>query len=133
MNKGIIFTDKAPRPVGPYSQAVKYGGLLFISGQLPNDPKNGEIVSSDLSAQTKQALKNVLSIAEANGMTKENILKVTVFLRDIENYSRFNEAYAEFLEAISQQESALVWQDFQRIYWWEFRRCVVNKNINEKV
>lgn len=96
MNKEIILTGNAPKPVGPYSQAVKYGGLLFISGQLPNDPKNGDIVGNDLFAQTKQALKNVMSIAEANGMTKENVLKVTIFLRDIENYSKFNEAYAEF-------------------------------------
>jgi 2-iminobutanoate/2-iminopropanoate deaminase len=98
MNKEIISTDKAPRPIGPYSQAVKFGNLLFISGQLPNDPTTGEIVGTDVAMQTGQALKNVLAITEANGMSKGDVLKVTVFLRDIENYSKFNDAYTKFFE-----------------------------------
>ena len=98
MNKEIIFTNNAPKPIGPYSQAVKQGNLLFISGQLPNSPDTGEIVGEDLATQTEQALKNIMAIAEANGMSKDNILKVTVFLRDIENYSKFNEAYANFFK-----------------------------------
>jgi 2-iminobutanoate/2-iminopropanoate deaminase len=96
MHKEIIATPNAPKAVGPYSQAIRFGNLVFISGQLPNDPVTGKIVGDDLATQTNQALKNVLAIAEASKMTKENILKVTVFLKDISNYENFNKAYAEF-------------------------------------
>ena len=71
---------------------------MFISGQLPNSPTTGEIIGDDLATQTEQALNNVVAIAEANGMSKNNILKVTVFLRDIDNYAKFNEAYANFFK-----------------------------------
>lgn len=96
MKKEAISTDSAPAAIGPYSQAVRYGDLLFISGQLPNDPRTGKILGNTLEEQTKQALRNIVSVAEAGGMTKDSILKVTVFLRDIANYSKFNEAYADF-------------------------------------
>lgn len=96
MKREIVFTDKAPKPVGPYSQAIKYGNLLFVSGQLPNDPATGEIAGSDLATQTEQVLRNVLAIVEANGGSKRDLLKMTVFLKDIDNYSEFNETYEKF-------------------------------------
>lgn len=96
MPKKIITTDDAPKPIGPYSQAVRCGNMLFISGQLPKDPKTGEIVGDDISAQTTQALKNIQAICEADGMTIKDIVKVTCFLTDMGNYAAFNEAYATF-------------------------------------
>ena len=96
--KKIIATDKAPAAVGPYSQAVQFGNLLFVSGQIALDPKSGEIVEGKIEAQTKQVLENVKAIVESTGMTLKNVLKCSCFLNDMENFARFNSVYNSYFE-----------------------------------
>lgn len=93
--KKIIQTQNAPKAIGPYSQATETNGMLFISGQLPIDPKTGEM-PEDVKAQTKQSLENTKHILEAAGMTMNNIVKATVLLDNIEDFAAMNEIYAEY-------------------------------------
>ena len=92
----VIFTENAPKPVGPYSQAIKAGSFLFISGQIPIDPKTGKIVGKSIKEQGKKALENVKAIVEAAGGDLKNIVKVNVYIRDIKAFSEFNKVYEEF-------------------------------------
>ena len=96
--KKIIATDKAPAAVGPYSQAVQFENLLFVSGQIALDPKSGEIVEGEIEAQTKQVLENVTAIVESTGMSLKNVLKCSCFLNDMENFARFNSVYNSYFE-----------------------------------
>jgi len=89
----IIATEKAPKAVGPYSQAVRFANLVFVSGQIPLDPKSGEIVGEDIEVQAKQVLENLKAIVEASGMGLENVLKSTCFLKNMEHFARFNSIY----------------------------------------
>ena len=95
--KKHIQTPQAPRPIGPYSQGVIAGGLLFISGQIALEPASGEIVEGDIEAQTDQVLKNVLAILKEAKMGPENVVKTTVFLADLADFPRMNEVYARVL------------------------------------
>ena len=97
MPKKHVTTSKAPKPIGPYSQAIIAGGLLFVSGQIPIDPATGELVEGDIEAQTEQALKNVVAILKEAKMGPENVVKTTVFLRDLGEFARMNEVYARYL------------------------------------
>jgi len=92
----IISTKNAPKAVGPYSQAIKYGDLLFVSGQITIDPKTDEIVTGDIETQTSMALDNLKAIIEASGMGLENVLKCTCFLKDMEDFARFNSVYNSY-------------------------------------
>ena len=98
MDLKYIQTNNAPRAVGPYSQAVRAGGLLFVSGQLPIDPATGEMVSGDAAKQAEQCLRNVLAILEAEKLTADNIVRATIYLQDMNDFSRVNEVYAAFFE-----------------------------------
>lgn len=91
----IIETKNAPAAIGPYSQAIEAAGLLFISGQIPVDPETGAIPEG-ITAQTEQSCKNVKAIAEAAGLTMENIVKTTCFIAEIADFAAFNEVYARF-------------------------------------
>jgi len=93
--KKVIFTDKAPKPIGPYSQAVQSGNLLFISGQVPLNPVTGEI-SGDISGQTRQVLENLKSILLAAGATPADVLKTTVFLKNLDDFNAMNAVYGEY-------------------------------------
>ncbi len=93
--KQPVSTPAAPAAIGPYSQAVKTGNLLFCSGQLPIDPATGEM-PTDIKAQTRQSLSNVKAILEAAGTSMENVVKSTVFLADMSLFGPMNEVYAEF-------------------------------------
>ena len=95
MSKAIA-TNNAPAAIGPYSQAVEAGNLVFVSGQLPIDPATGEFAGADITAQTRQSLTNVKAILEANGMTMANVVKTTVLLQDISEFAAMNAVYAEF-------------------------------------
>jgi len=99
MNKEIITTSGAPKPVGVYSQAVKSGNFLFISGQIPLDPETGEIVSGDFKEQARRVLRNIMAILDASGMSAENVVKTNVYMTDLSNFSIVNEVYAEFFKS----------------------------------
>lgn len=92
-----VYTEKAPKPVGPYSQGVLAGNLLFVSGQLPINPLTNELVKSSFKEAARQALNNVIEIVRASGGNIKNIVKVTVYLKDITKFSEFNEVYSEVL------------------------------------
>lgn len=94
--KEKLETTNAPAAIGPYSQAVKRDGLVFVSGQLPIDPKTGRFPSEDVSAQTRQSLENVRAILREGGYEMENVLKTTVFLQDMNDFAAMNEVYAQY-------------------------------------
>lgn len=92
--KEVIISDKAPRPVGPYSQAIKVGKLIFVAGQAAIDPKTGEIVNGGIKEQTQQTFRNIEAILKTAGLTLEHVVKVSVFLKNISDYKMMNEVYA---------------------------------------
>lgn len=94
--KEIISTENAPSAIGPYSQAVKTGNLVFVSGQIPIDPKTGEFVSDEVAEQTEQVLKNLSAVLEAAGSSLNNVVKTTVFLADMNDFATMNEIYAKY-------------------------------------
>lgn len=94
--KEIIATENAPGAIGPYSQAVKAGNMVFCSGQIPIDPKTGEFVSDDVAEQTEQVFKNLIEVLKAAGAGLENVVKTTVFLADMNDFSAMNEVYAKY-------------------------------------
>ena len=96
--KKAIQTDAAPKTIGPYSQAVLAGNILFVSGQLGIDPATGKLVDGGVQEQTRQALKNVQAIVEAATMTMKNVTQVQVFLADIADFAQVNEVYKTFFE-----------------------------------
>lgn len=97
--KTIIETQNAPAAIGTYSQAVKTGNLLFVSGQIPLNPANGEMVSKDFTEQAHQVFKNLSAIAEAAGTSLDNAVKLGVFLTDLNNFAALNEVMAQYVKA----------------------------------
>ncbi len=98
MQKKIISTNKAPQAIGPYSQAVRFNDLLFISGQIPIEPKSGAILTGNIKEQTMQILENLNSILTAGESSLNNVLRVTIFLTNLEDYAAVNEVYTQFFE-----------------------------------
>ena len=96
MSKNIYVTDKAPAPVGPYSQAVGCGNLLFCSGQIPLDPISGELILGDVQQQTKKVMENVAAVLENAGLSFSNVLKTTIFLTDMTDFNAVNEVYSTY-------------------------------------
>ena len=94
--KKVIATPDAPAAVGPYSQAVAVGGLLFCAGQIPLDPATGEIVGGDVAAQTERVCANIAAVLKAGGMTFANVVKTTVFLTDMAHFAAMNAVYAKY-------------------------------------
>lgn len=92
----VTNTDKAPAAIGPYSQAIRTGNLLFTSGQIALDAKTGEVVGTNIVEQTEQVIKNLAAILEANQLSFENVVKTTCFLADMEDFASFNEVYAKY-------------------------------------
>lgn len=95
MNKNVISTTNAPAAVGPYSQAIRTGNLLFVSGQIPIDPSTGKLLDGDIQAQTKQIGKNIAAILATQNMTMANVVKTTVFITDMSKFGAVNETYKE--------------------------------------
>jgi 2-iminobutanoate/2-iminopropanoate deaminase len=93
----IIETKNAPAPIGPYSQAIRANGFIFVSGQIPLDPATGAVVQGDIIDQTRQVMNNLAAILESAGSGLAKIVKTTVFLTDLEHFARFNQVYGEFL------------------------------------
>lgn len=94
--KEIVSTDKAPGAIGPYSQAVKAGGMVFCSGQIPIDPATGEFVSDDVSEQTEQVLKNLGEVLAAAGVGFDSVVKTTIFLASMEDFALVNQIYGKY-------------------------------------
>ena len=91
-----VQTDHAPAAIGPYSQAIKAGGFVFASGQIPTDPATGEFVAGGVAEQTEQVLKNLAAVLEAAGSGLDKVVKTTVFLADMKDFGAMNEVYAKF-------------------------------------
>jgi 2-iminobutanoate/2-iminopropanoate deaminase len=96
--KKIISTSEAPAAVGPYSQAVRAGSTVYCAGQIPLDPKSGQIVSQDISEQTRRVLDNVTAVLRAEGLTFESIVKTTIFLTDLADFQTVNEIYGSYFK-----------------------------------
>jgi 2-iminobutanoate/2-iminopropanoate deaminase len=91
-----VQTDRAPTAIGPYSQAIRAGGFVFASGQIPTDPATGEFVKGGVAEQTEQVLKNLAAVLEAAGSGLDKVVKTTVFLADMKEFAQMNEVYAKF-------------------------------------
>ena len=98
MGQKAVLTEKAPKAIGPYSQAIITGHWVFASGQIPIDPGSGEIVSGTIQEQTKQVLRNLSAVLEAAGSDLSHVVKTTVFLDSMDDFSAFNEVYASFFQ-----------------------------------
>jgi 2-iminobutanoate/2-iminopropanoate deaminase len=96
MRKKVIHTEKAPKAIGPYSQAIQAGNFLFLSGQIPLDPKTGELVKGDIRQQTQQVLENIKGVLESQGLGMGNVVKATIFLKDIGDFNQVNEIYTTY-------------------------------------
>ncbi len=97
--KNIISTDKAPKAIGPYSQAVEINGMLFISGQVPINPETGQVVGGGIEAQTRQVLNNIKAILEAANYSLNDVVKTTVYLKDLNDFAKMNQVYATFFDS----------------------------------
>ncbi len=94
--KEVIHTDAAPRAIGPYSQAIRAGGFVFVSGQIALDPETGQLVTGDIRIQTRRVLLNIAAILEAAGSSLEKVVRTTVYLRDLNDFNAMNEEYMNF-------------------------------------
>ena len=110
----IIHTDKAPAAIGPYSQAVKTGNLLFVSGQIPIDPATGVFAGADIATQTRQSLHNVKAILEEAGYTLADVVKTTVLLADMADFAAMNAVYAEFFPVNCPARAAFAVKDLPK-------------------
>jgi len=94
--KNVVTTDRGPKPIGPYSQAIKANGFVYVSGQVALDPKNGEMMAGDIAQQTERALENLKAIVEASGTQLNHVVKTTVYLKNMDDFPAMNEVYARF-------------------------------------
>ena len=97
--KDVVLTARGPKPIGPYSQAIKSNGFLFVSGQVALDPQSGEFVGPDIRQQTERVLENIKCILEAAGASLNHVVKTTVFLKDMSDFTAMNEIYARYFIA----------------------------------
>ena len=97
MRRKIVQTDRAPKAIGPYEQAIKVDGFVFTAGQIPLDPKSGNIVEGGIAAQTRQVLENLKGVLEAAGSSLDRVVKATVFLKNMADFAAMNEVYAQYL------------------------------------
>jgi 2-iminobutanoate/2-iminopropanoate deaminase len=94
--RDIVLTDRGPKPIGPYSQAIRTNGFLFVSGQVALDPKTDEMTGGEIRQQTERVFENIKGILEAAGSNLHNLVKTTVFLKDMNDFSTMNEVYAKY-------------------------------------
>ena len=96
--KTIIYTDKAPKPIGPYSQAVRAGNLLFCCGQIAIDPKTNQVMTGPVEEQAKQVLENIRAVLDKAGLTFQNVVKSTIYLTNMNDFTTVNEVYARYFK-----------------------------------
>ncbi|MEM1323437.1 MAG: Rid family detoxifying hydrolase [Bacteroidota bacterium] len=106
--KSIVQTDKAPAPVGPYNQAVLCNGMLFASGQIALDPATGQLVMDNIEVETHQVMKNIKAILDEAGLSFEDVVKCSVFVKDMNLYSRINDVYAKYFDEATAPARELV-------------------------
>jgi len=94
--KNVVLTDRGPKPIGPYSQAIKANGFIFVSGQVALDAKTGEMVGTDVTQQTERVLENLKAIVEASGTQLNHVVKTTVYLKNMDDFAAMNEVYARY-------------------------------------
>lgn len=97
MNKETVATDRAPKAIGPYEQAIKVGEFVYTAGQIAIDPKTGNLVEGDIAAQTRRVLENLKAVLESAGSSLDRVVKATVFLKNMADFAAMNEVYAEYL------------------------------------
>jgi 2-iminobutanoate/2-iminopropanoate deaminase len=114
MTKQIVSTDKAPKAIGPYEQAIKVGEFVYVSGQIPLDPKTGKLVDGGIKEQTCQVMENLKAILEAAGSSLDRVVKATVFLKSIADFAAMNEVYGEYLDRAKPARSTVAVADLPR-------------------
>ncbi|HXT24575.1 MAG TPA: RidA family protein [Candidatus Eisenbacteria bacterium] len=97
--KDVVLTEKGPKPIGPYSQAIKSAGFLFASGQVALDPRSNEFLSGDIRQQTERVLENIKGVLEAGGVNLQHVVKTTVFLKDMNDFAAMNEVYGKYFSS----------------------------------
>ena len=97
MTREVVQTDKAPKAIGPYEQAIKANGFIYTAGQIPIDPKTGNFVEGGITAQTRQVLENLKAVLEAGGSSLDRVVKATVFLKNMADFAAMNDVYAQYL------------------------------------
>jgi endoribonuclease L-PSP, putative len=97
--KDVVLTEKGPKPIGPYSQAIKSAGFLFASGQVALDPRSNEFLSGDIRQQTERVFENIKAILEAGGVNLHHVVKTTVFLKDMNDFAAMNEVYGKYFSS----------------------------------
>ena len=105
--RDVILTDRGPKPIGPYSQAIRANGFLYVSGQVGLDPKSGEMTGPDIQQQTQRTLENVRGILEAAGSNMHHVVKTTVFLKDMNDFAAMNEVYAKYFMSAAPARSTV--------------------------
>ena len=128
-----IHTDNAPKAIGPYSQAVKAGNMLFVSGQIPIDPKTGELSSGTIQEQTKLVLTNIGAILKAAGYGYENVVKTTCLLADISDFADMNKVYAEFFKQNPPARSAFAVKDLPKGARLEIEVIAIKEPLYSKI
>lgn len=114
MNKEIVRSDKAPKAIGPYEQAIRVGEFIYASGQIPLDPTTGKLVEGDIKIQTRRVMENLKAVVEAAGSSLKQAVKATVFLKNIGDFAAMNEVYGEYLGAAKPARSTVAVADLPR-------------------
>ena len=114
MIKETVATDKAPKAIGPYEQAIRVGDFIYTAGQIPLDPKTGNLVEGGIAAQTRQVLENLKAVLEAGGSSLDRVVKSTVFLKSMGDFASMNEVYAEYLGQVKPARSTVAVAELPR-------------------
>jgi 2-iminobutanoate/2-iminopropanoate deaminase len=114
MIRESVQTDNAPKAIGPYQQAIKANGFIYTAGQIPIDPKTGNLVEGDISAQTRQVLENLKAVLEAGGSALDRVVKATVFLKNMADFAPMNEVYAQYLGSAKPARSTVAVAELPR-------------------
>ena len=107
MSKEVIQSDRAPLPIGPYSQAIRAGGLLYLAGQIALDPSTGQFLGGDIKTQTRRVLQNLSAVLEAAGSSMDRVVKTTVFLKDMNDFGPMNEEYGSYFKELPPARSTV--------------------------
>ena len=114
MNREAIKTEAAPKAIGPYEQAIRIDGLVFTAGQIPIDPKTGNVVAGGIAEQTRQVLENLKAVLEAAGSSMDRVVKATVFLKNMADFPAMNEVYAEYFSGSNPARSTVAVAELPR-------------------